>query len=153
MFLTQLKASHHGETPGVPTSTVHVLGPTQLRYCVASYAPSAAVRVTEAGGVKATIHTNNVGSGCTLMAYDVVCGSADHSAVATGIGADGNPATSSATLTASAGAPTCSPSAVAHASNGGGISGGAIGVLVGIVVVVVLGIVGAVLLRRKRSPD
>ena len=63
MLLTQLKASHHGETPGIPTSTVHVLGPTQVRYCVASYAPNDKVTVTAAGGAEATIHASNVGSG------------------------------------------------------------------------------------------
>jgi hypothetical protein len=149
MLMTQPKTSHHGATPGVPTSTVQVLGPTQLRYCVSGYAASDTVRVTEPGGAEATIHTNNVGSGCTLVASDVVCGNARQAAVAVGIGADGNPATSSATLTASAGASTCSPSPVAHASKGGGLSSGAIGVLVGVVVVVVLGGLAFALARRR----
>ncbi|HEX3897583.1 MAG TPA: hypothetical protein VHW74_00305 [Mycobacteriales bacterium] len=152
MLLTQPMASHHGETPGIPTSTVHVLGPTQVRYCVGGYAPSEPVRLTEAGGAAATIHTNYVGSGCTVIPYDVVCGNAGDAAVATGIGADGNPATSTATLTASAGAPTCAPSAVAHASKGGGLSSGAIGLLVGVVVVVLAGVV-ALVLRRRRSAE
>jgi hypothetical protein len=152
MLLTQPDAVHHRNTPGVPRSIVHVLGPTQLRYCVTSYAPSGAVKVTEAGRAEATIHTNNVGSGCTVVAYDVVCGNADHAAVATGIGADGNPATSSAQLTASTSAPTCSPSAAAHASNGGGLSSGAMGLLVGIVVVVLLGGIAFALKRRRDRP-
>jgi hypothetical protein len=87
------------------------------------------------------------------VAYDVVCGNADHDAVATGIGADGNPATSSAQLTASTSAPTCSPSAVAHASNGGGPSSGGIIVVIGVAVVIVLGVVAVVMVRRKRLPD
>jgi hypothetical protein len=136
MRVTDVMTSHHAPTPGVPASNVHALDPTQLRYCVTNYAPNALVKVTETSGAAATIHTSNVGSGCTRVPYDVVCG---------------NPATSSATLTASAGAPTCSPSAVAHSSHGGGLSGTGTGVLVAVILAVILAGVAITLTVRRRG--
>jgi hypothetical protein len=151
MRVTDVMTSHHAPTPGVPASSVHALDPTQLRYCVTNYAPNALVKVTETSGAAATIHTSNVGSGCTRVPYDVVCGNSGRIVVATGVGADGNPATSSATLTASAGAPTCSPSAVAHSSNGGGLSGTGMGVLVAVILAVILAGVAITLTVRRRG--
>ena len=137
-------------TPAIPSSTVRVVGPTQLKYCVSSYAPSARVTVTEAGGATATIHTNNVGAGCTVIAFDAVCGDG-HSAVATGVGADGNPATSSASPAPSTGA-TCSPAPTTHhAVAGGGASSFAIGLLIGVIGAVLLAGAGFLIVRRRRS--
>lgn len=137
-------------TPSIPSSTARILGPTQLKYCVTSYAPSEPVTVTEAGRTTATIHTNNVGAGCTVIAFDTVCGDG-HLAVATGVGADGNPATSSASPAAAVGT-TCSPAPTKHhAVAGGGVSSFAVGLLIGVIGAVLLAGAGFLLIRRRRS--
>ncbi|HVW81483.1 MAG TPA: hypothetical protein VHB69_11170 [Mycobacteriales bacterium] len=154
MLLAQSAARGHGQAPGVPSSTVRVTGPTQVRYCVSSYAPSHDVTVTGPRAAIATIHTNYLGTGCTEISYDAVCGGGDQ-AVATGIGADGNPATSAATLTAPAGTPTCAHTGAGHASGagaGGGLSGTEVGVLVVVIAVVAAGAAAlALAVRRRRS--
>jgi hypothetical protein len=141
-------------TPGIPASSITVVGPTQLKYCVTSYAPSRPVTVTEAGGTTASIQTDNVGAGCTLLPYQLACtSSTDRSAVATGVGADGNPATSSATVSATAGSASCAPtiSASGHSLPGRGLSDNHLGLLLGVVGLVLGAVAVGIMLRRRRS--
>ncbi|HWA65685.1 MAG TPA: hypothetical protein VG899_04875 [Mycobacteriales bacterium] len=153
MRVNDLDAARHAQTPGVPRSTTHVLGPTQLRYCVRSYAPSSPVSVAEPNGDTVSIHTNNVGAACTVLPYDVVCGGAGRAVVATGVGADGNPATSSATPATLARPATCAPTPSAHAAAGGGLSTASTVLIVVAAVVVAGGLALALLLRRRRAAE
>lgn len=144
-------------TPGIPSSTVSVVGFTQAKYCVTNYAPTSRITVAAPAGITATIRTSNVGAGCTRLTIQSVCGSgADRAIVATGIGADGNPATSSATLPPTGDAATCTPtSATRHSSAGGvGLSHGVgLALLVVAAVVAVVVIAGAIAYRRRSSSD
>ena len=144
-----------GATPAVPSSKVTVVGFTQAKYCVSSYAPTSKVSVTGPGSTTATIHTSNLGTGCTQLTVESVCGSAgDRVIAATGIGADGNPATSSATLPPSTGTASCAPSSAAAQSAGGsgGLSHGlGVGLLIGAVLLAVVVAAGALALRRRRA--
>jgi hypothetical protein len=94
-------SSGTGSSPGLPASVVTPLNAHSVRYCVSSYAPNAVVAVRdERTGRTVTIHTNHLGSGCTDLPVAAICGSASiQTIVATGTGADGNPATSRASDT------------------------------------------------------
>lgn len=144
-------------SPGVPTSTVHGLGDGTAHYCVADYAPNriASVR-NEQTGASTSIRTNNRGSGCTDVPIAAKCGDgAAQTIVAAGVGADGNPGTSSATVTLPEGSPACAGSS----SRSGGptrsagpirLTGVNIALLsVGGVALVGLVVVGIVLVRRR----
>lgn len=78
-------------TPGVPTSTIQ--GNT---YCVSNYAPNSdVVVVNQLTGATSTIHTDANGSGCTTIPIRRACAtSTTQTIVASGVGADGHPATS-----------------------------------------------------------
>jgi hypothetical protein len=141
-------------TPGIPSSSITVVGPNQLKYCVTGYAPTRSVTVTEAGGNVATIQTDNVGAGCTTLPLQLACsGSSDRSAVATGVGADGNPATSSAAVPEASAAMTCAPTASASHHSASSLSHRDVGLLLGVIGLALLGAaaIGIVLARRRRS--
>lgn len=84
------------DSPGVPSSSVTTYGAKTAHYCVTDYAPNAAVAVhNDMTGAKASIQTNHRGSGCTDVPVEVDCGQrVKQTIVATGVGADGNPGTS-----------------------------------------------------------
>ncbi|MGN6474193.1 MAG: hypothetical protein ACTHK4_11180 [Mycobacteriales bacterium] len=142
--------------PAVPTSTVKA-GHQGVSYCVSGYAPSRSVVVrNERTGASATIHANNHGAGCGRVP-GFACGQGDGDRViALGTGADGNPATSSATITA-ADAPGCVTSAQAapssSASSTGNLLSGADLVLLGVAgaVLLALAAVAVVAVRRRRA--
>jgi hypothetical protein len=88
-------------TPGVPTSTTGVMGEHFVRYCVKGYAPNSTVTVTnELTGATVTIHTNRGGRGCAEVPLKRGCHAISQTIVASGTGADGNPASSTAVVTA-----------------------------------------------------
>jgi hypothetical protein len=134
---------------------VTVAGFTQVRYCVTDYAPGSRVSVTSPNGGDVAIRTSNVGAGCTVLPYQSVCdSSASRTIVAVGTGADGNPATSSATVANLAGAPSCSAAPRPHdAAKGSGISGLALGVLGGVAGLAVLAALALFVVRRRRTAD
>jgi hypothetical protein len=141
-------------TPGVPTSTVKAGAGSSVRYCVTEYAPNGRVVVRdERTGSAAVIHTNNRGSGCTGLARAVRCGAAER-VVATGTGADGSPATSTATLgpRAAAGCGGSGEGGSSSASSDAGQMSGGDALLLGVAgaVLVLLAIVGALAMRRRR---
>lgn len=147
-----------GPTVGVPTSTMTFDG-TQAKYCVAGYAPDRVVTINDAADrLQVTVRTHISGAGCTELPAHAVCGHAvRQSAVATGVGADGNPATSRATVSERAAPATCPPTAspTHHASTAGGrvsLSGAGLVLLV-VAGVALLGIaaLGTLALRRRRS--
>jgi hypothetical protein len=143
--------------PGVPTSTVTVQG-GQVTYCVTGYAPRKAVAVDDpAARIHVRLHTGIRGVGCTSWPAPTGCDqSAAGTAVATGLGADGNPATSSATVQVPLSA-TCAPSPAAthrHSALGGSVSLSSAGIVllvvagVALISVVVIGLVAG---RRRRA--
>jgi hypothetical protein len=145
-----------GHGPSVPTSTTTVAG-AQVKYCVSGYAPGHTVRVDDArDAVHTQIRTGFRGTGCATWQAPTGC---DHApvdaAVAVGVGADGNPATSSATAQLAAN-PTCSASPATvhrHSALGGSVSLSSAGVVLLVVAgVALIGIVvvSAVALRRRR---
>jgi hypothetical protein len=125
-----------------------------VAYCVSEYAPNSPVAVRdERTGRTVTIRTNNRGSGCTQLPVAPSCGRAAHRPiVATGTGADGNPATSQADAVAPAGRVGC-------VSSGEGVRAGRIqplsgtgAALLAAVGGVIVGLgVGAVAVWRRRA--
>lgn len=139
---------------GVPTSTMTVDG-NDLKYCVTGYAPNRDVTVAEAGAAPVTLHTHISGAGCTQLPGHAQCDRVVvTSAVATGTGADGNPATSRASLREPPDPANCSPtgSGSGHpaAAGGGSLSGAEIGLwtLLGVLVLALL-TAGVAALRRR----
>lgn len=145
-----------GGAPGVPTSTIKPAADHSARYCVSRYAPNRPVTVrNERAGATTTLHTNNRGSGCTHVP-GFECGrSGGDRVVAVGTGADGNPATSSATVT-TADAPGCATlgrSLPSTTGDHGRLLSGAGAVLLGVAgaVVIALAAIGVVAIRRRRA--
>ena len=142
----------------VPSSTTAVDG-ARVKYCVSGYAPDKIVRVgSPASGLQRRIHTGIDGTGCTSLPTQTRCGQPVHrSVVATGIGADGNPATSSATLVERANPATCSPASPGrHDSTAGGrvsLSGAGLVLLavIGVAVLAIAAVVVVELRRRSRA--
>jgi hypothetical protein len=145
-------------SPGVPTSTVSTFGAESAHYCVTDYAPNATVSVhNDTTGATASILVNHRGSGCTDVPVDVSCGErVTQLIVATGVGADGNPGTSSARAEVPGNIGRCAGSPAGRADSGSSqsssLSTTAITLLaVGGVLVIGLGGGGIVLVRRRRS--
>jgi hypothetical protein len=154
MLVLGLLAS--GGAPGVPTSTMASDG-HNVRFCVSNYAPDRVVTVTDSeASVPIKLRTHISGAACTDLPAHTECGRLiTRSAVATGIGADGNPAVSRATLKEVANPATCPPTQAPthHTSTAGGrvsLSGAGIALLsvVGLAVLGMLAI-GLVALRRR----
>lgn len=142
-------------TPGVPTSTVGVMGEKVVRYCVKNYQPDSTVTVTnELTGQSVKIHTNRTGAGCAEVPLKRGCRATKQTIVASGIGDNGKPATSSAVVTAPATPSLCSAAGTKHTSSGSLAFTGATGimlmVLIGLVLVA-LGTAAVVIGRRRRS--
>ena len=79
-------------SPGLPASTMTVDG-NHVKYCVSGYAPDRPVTIVEERiDLTVRVRTHIDGSVCTHLPARSVCGQViERSAVATGIGADGNP--------------------------------------------------------------
>jgi hypothetical protein len=147
-----------GSSPGVPASTVTTFGAESAHYCVTAYAPNATISVrNEKTGAVASLHTNHKGSGCADVPVDVTCGErVSQLIVATGVGADGNPGTSSARADVPGNIGRCVGSPAGRADSGSSqsssLSAPAITLLaVGGVLVIGLCGGGLVLARRRRS--
>jgi hypothetical protein len=142
-------------TPSVPSSTVKTVTGHGARYCVTHYAPNERVTVrVESAAVAAAIHTNNRGAGCTSVPVSAPCGHGQV-VVATGTGADGNPATSRATVVPRAGSGCAQGQAAAgSAGQAGSLSGGDAALLgVAGAIMVMLAVVGATVIRRRRRVE
>jgi hypothetical protein len=145
----------HG--PGVPISTATVVD-GQVKYCVSGYAPRQSVVVVHSSArVQTRFRTGFRGSGCSSWSVPQGCSRpVEDAAVATGVGADGNPATSTATVRAPL-SPTCSasPVPVHHDSAlGGSVSLSSAGILlIGVAAIALAGliVIGLVAARRRRS--
>jgi hypothetical protein len=156
LLLTALASGH---SLGVPASSMTRDG-QQVKYCVTGYAPDRVVKIAVHGSdTTLKLRTHISGSGCTKLPARSECGRVVvQSAVATGIGADGNPATSSAALREPSNPATCPPTTPAthHPSTAGGrvsLSGAGIALLsvLGIAVLGILGIGLAALRRRSKA--
>jgi hypothetical protein len=149
-------------TPGVPTSTVGVLGEHGVRYCVKNYAPNTDVTVVnQKTGQTVTIHTNSSGAGCAEVPIERACRAVRQVLVASGTDALGNPASSQSVVTAPATPSLCAASgtkkttASGHGSSSGSLAfTGAAGIALMIVVGLLLigfGTAAVVVGRRRRS--
>jgi hypothetical protein len=154
-----LAGSPAGGSLGVPASTVTTFGADSAHYCVTHYAPNAAVAVhNEKTGKSATIHTNHKGRGCTDVPVEVTCGQqVTQLIVASGVGADGSPGTSSAQAKVPGNLGKCAGSAAGTGDSGGGTSSSLSTtaktlIAVGGAAVLAIGAVAIVLVRRRRSP-
>lgn len=143
-------------SPGLPASTMTDDG-NHVKYCVSGYAPDRPVTIVEERiDLTVRVRTHIDGSACTHLPARSVCGQViERSAVATGIGADGNPATSRATLKERPDPATCPPIPPRehHPSTAGGrisLSGAGVALLA-VVGVAIFGLlaVGVVALRRR----
>jgi hypothetical protein len=144
------------ETPGVPTSAVSTFGDGTAHYCVTGYAANAPVAVrNEKTGDSASIRTNHRGAGCTDVRVKVECGQLTaQSIVATGVGADGNPGTSSARAAVPGNIAPCAPSdgSRAPSEDTSSLSSTAKAVIAGAGAGgLALVAVAVILLRRRRS--
>lgn len=144
-------------TPGVPTSTVGVMGEGVVRYCVKNYAPDSTVTVTnKLTGKTVTIHTNGKGAGCAEVPIKRGCRAITQTIVASGTDANGDPATSSAVVTAPATPSLCSAAGTKHHSSSSGSLAftGAAGITIMVIIgllLIGLGTFAVVLGRRRRS--
>jgi hypothetical protein len=144
-----------GQGPGVPTSTVSIVS-GQVKYCVSGYASEHAVLVVDtARRVDTRLRTGFRGSGCITWQAPQGCARLADSAVATGVGADGNPATSTAVWHApmtSTCAVSPTPTRARSALDGSVSLSGAGLLLLAVAGVALLGtiVVGVVAVRRKR---
>jgi len=134
--------------PG-PTGTVGVLGQHFVKYCVKHFKPHSTVTVTNVTtGATVTIHTNGNGAGCTQVPIKRACKPLTEKIVATGIGADGKPATVHSTVNVPATKSLC------NSSSGGTLpfTGSEI-IITGVILGVVLIVGGAALtvVRRRRE--
>lgn len=150
-------------TPGVPTSTTGVMGEHFVRYCVKNYAPDSTVTVTnERTGATVTIHTNGNGAGCAEVPIKRGCRAVRQVIVASGIDANGKPASSRAVVVAPP-TPSLCQAAAQHNHGSGAGSGtgsgslaftGATGIMMMLAIGIVLIIVGSAALaaaRRRRA--
>lgn len=82
-----------------PQGAVGILG-KNYRFCVKHFEPNSTVTVTnKLTGATVEIHTDANGAGCATVPVKRACKAVTQSFVATGTGADGNPASVTQTIT------------------------------------------------------
>jgi hypothetical protein len=109
-LFTATAANAGGSAPHQGASgSVGVLGEHFVKYCVKHFKPNSNVTVTnETTGATVTIHTDSQGAGCAEVPIKRECKANTEQIVATGTGADGNPATVRSTITVPATPSLCS---------------------------------------------
>lgn len=146
-----------GSSPGNPPSGgTKVLGAKFDGFCVKNFKPNSTVTVVnQLTGTSVKIQTNAKGAGCANVPLKRACNAVTQKLVATGVGANGKPATVSAIVRAPATASLCSGRQISTSpGNSGGtlpFTGANIAIMVAIGLILI-GIGSAVVMsvRRRR---